>query len=75
MTYYNSAEEIAHIEQDWKENPRWKNVARPYSAEDVVRLRGSIKVENTLARMGAEKLWDLRHAVPAMSTDRSTLRE
>ncbi|MRI34358.1 isocitrate lyase [Endozoicomonas sp. OPT23] len=59
MTHYNIAEEIARIEQDWKENPRWKNVARPYSAADVVRLRGSIKVENTLARMGAEKLWDL----------------
>ncbi|MDY6830035.1 MAG: isocitrate lyase [Pseudomonadota bacterium] len=59
MTTYNRAEEIAQIEKDWAENPRWKNVTRTYSAEDVVRLRGSVKVEHTLARKGAEKLWDL----------------
>ncbi|MGY0219291.1 isocitrate lyase [Endozoicomonadaceae bacterium StTr2] len=59
MTQYNRAEEIARIEQDWAENPRWKNVKRTYTAEDVVRLRGSVKVENTIARQGAEKLWDL----------------
>ena len=59
MTAYNRAEEIARIEQDWAENPRWKNVKRTYSAEDVVRLRGSVNVENTIARQGAEKLWDL----------------
>ncbi len=61
MTTYNRAEEIARIEQDWAENPRWKNVKRTYSAEDVVRLRGSIKVENTLAKQGAAKLWELVH--------------
>lgn len=59
MTTYNRAEEIAQIEKDWAENPRWRNVTRTYSAEDVVRLRGSVKVEHTLARKGAEKLWDL----------------
>ena len=59
MANYNRAEEIARIEKDWAENPRWKNVERPYSAEDVVRLRGSIKIENTIAKRGAEKLWDL----------------
>ena len=45
------------IAQDWATNPRWKGVTRPYSAEDVVRLRGSVQVEHTLARLGAEKLW------------------
>ncbi|WP_067522509.1 isocitrate lyase [Endozoicomonas ascidiicola] len=59
MAQYNRAEEIARIEKDWAENPRWKNVKRTYTAEDVVRLRGSVKIENTLARQGAEKLWDL----------------
>ena len=59
MANYNRAEEIARIEKDWAENPRWKNVKRTYSAEDVVRLRGSVKIENTIARRGAEKLWDL----------------
>ena len=59
MTNYNRVEEIARIERDWAENPRWKQVKRNYSAEDVVRLRGSLKVENTVARQGAEKLWNL----------------
>ncbi len=59
MARYNRSEEIARIEKDWAENPRWKNVTRTYTAEDVVRLRGSINIENTIARQGAEKLWDL----------------
>ena len=52
-------EQIAALEQEWRENPRWKNIERGYSAADVVRLRGSVQPENTLARMGAEKLWRL----------------
>jgi isocitrate lyase len=52
-------QQIAELEKDWAENPRWANVKRNYSAEDVVRLRGSIQPENTLARRGAEKLWEL----------------
>jgi len=59
MANYNRAEEIARIKKDWAENPRWKGVMRNYSAEDVVRLRGSVKIENTLATQGAEKLWNL----------------
>ena len=51
--------EIKQLEQDWAENPRWKNVKRDYSAEDVIRLRGSVQIEHTLARRGAEKLWKL----------------
>ena len=54
----NRKEQIEALEQDWKNNPRWKNVKRDYSAEDVVRLRGSMVPENTIARQGAEKLWD-----------------
>jgi len=53
------AEQIAALEKDWKENPRWKGVTRPYKAEDVVRLRGSVQPEYTFARLGAEKLWKL----------------
>ncbi len=53
----NRQDAARQIEREWAENPRWKNVERTYSADDVVRLRGSVKVEHTLARMGAEKLW------------------
>src|SRR5579862_1566728 len=52
------------IEQDWKTNPRWRGIERPYTAEDVLRLRGSIHIEHTLARMGAERLWELLHNEP-----------
>ncbi|MCB1958531.1 MAG: isocitrate lyase, partial [Rhodocyclaceae bacterium] len=52
-------QQIAALEKDWAENPRWKGVKRGYSAADVVRLRGSMQPEYTLARRGAEKLWSL----------------
>ena len=55
----NREEQIKQLENDWATNPRWKNVKRGYSAEDVVRLRGSVQPEYTLARRGAEKLWEL----------------
>ncbi len=51
--------EAAAIQKDWDTNPRWKGIKRGYTAEDVVRLRGSIRKEHTLAQNGAEKLWDL----------------
>jgi isocitrate lyase len=54
--------EIHALNSDWTENPRWQGVERGYSAEDVVRLRGSVAIEHTLARRGAEKLWDMLHA-------------
>ena len=54
----------AAIEHDWATNPRWTGVERPYSAEDVLRLRGSIHIEHTLARMGAERLWTLLQTEP-----------
>jgi len=52
-------EQMKAIEQDWAENPRWKNVTRTYSAADVLRLRGSINIEYTIAKLGAERLWNL----------------
>ncbi|MCM2460988.1 isocitrate lyase [Pseudomonas sp. CG7] len=52
-------QQIAALEKDWAENPRWKGVKRNYSAADVVRLRGSVQPEHTFAKMGAEKLWNL----------------
>ncbi len=61
-------QEIANMKKDWAENPRWKGVTRPYSAEDVVRLRGSLQIEYTLARRGAEKLWDLCTTQPYVAT-------
>ena len=48
---------IEQLEQDWATSPRWRNITRPYSAEEVVKLRGSLDIEYTLARRGAEKLW------------------
>src|SRR5690349_564469 len=45
----------------WQTDPRWRGIARTYSAEDVVRLRGTIAVEHTLARLGADRLWGLMH--------------
>jgi isocitrate lyase len=52
------------LNHEWANNPRWKGVERPYTAEDVLRLRGSIHIEHTLARMGAERLWELIHTEP-----------
>ncbi|WP_034273644.1 isocitrate lyase [Haloechinothrix halophila] len=51
----------AELAKEWETNPRWKGIDRSYTAEDVVKLRGSVIEENTLARRGAEKLWDLLH--------------
>lgn len=59
MSTKSREQQIAELENDWANNPRWKGVKRPYSAEDVVRLRGSLHIEHTLARRGAEKLWDM----------------
>src|SRR2546422_2994737 len=60
--------ETAKIRNDWAENPRWKGIKRGYSAEDVYRLRGSLKIEYTLARCGAEKLWNLCNERPFVNS-------
>ena len=55
-------EQIKQLEKDWAENTRWANVKRDYSAEDVVRLSGSVQEDYTIATRGAKKLWDLVNA-------------
>ncbi|KFN02273.1 isocitrate lyase [Bacillus clarus] len=55
------SERIDKLQESWELDTRWKGVTRPYSAEDVIRLRGSIDIEHTLARRGAEKLWESLH--------------
>jgi len=55
----NRDQAIAEIRSSWTSNPRWQGVRRPYSAEDVYRLRGTVQIEYSLARRGAEKLWQL----------------
>jgi isocitrate lyase len=56
---YDANEEIAWLKQQWEENPRWAAVQRPYSAEEVVALRGSVKTPYMRAQQGCEKLWTL----------------
>jgi isocitrate lyase len=55
------------IERDWENNPRWDGITRDYTADDVLRLRGSIDIEQTLAEMGAKRLWQLLHDEPYVS--------
>jgi isocitrate lyase len=55
------ASEAEALELEWETHPRWQGVERHYSAEDVIRLRGSFLVEHTIARQGAERLWQLVH--------------
>jgi len=54
---YALAQDVMRYE--WKNNPRWRGIERPYTARDVLRLRGSVPIEHTLARLGAERLWEL----------------
>jgi len=61
-------QQIAALDSDWATNPRWKGVKRTYSAADVVRLRGSVRIEHTLAKRGAEKLWTLVNTEPFVNT-------
>jgi isocitrate lyase len=58
------SEEAKKLQKEWSESTRWKNIKRGYSAEDVVKLRGSIQVEHTLATRGSEKLWNLINNEP-----------
>ena len=54
----------AELEHDWLMNPRWAGITRTYKSEDVVRLRGSVQVEHTLAKLGAHRLWQLLQTDP-----------
>lgn len=59
-----NSQQIAEMTIQWETSPRWQGIKRPYTAEDVLRLRGSIQIEHTLARLGAERLWKLLHSEP-----------
>jgi isocitrate lyase len=54
----------AALERQWAQDPRWAGIERPYAAADVLRLRGTVQEEHTLARLGAERLWGLLHDRP-----------
>jgi isocitrate lyase len=56
------------LESRWRSDPRWNGIERPYRAEDVGRLRGTVQVEHTLARLGAERLWKLLHTEPYVAS-------
>jgi isocitrate lyase len=60
------SQQAANLRQQWETDPRWADIVRTYTAEDVIRLRGSITEEHTLARRGAERLWELLHTEDAV---------
>src|SRR5450755_2937303 len=67
--YLNGRTHFAtELQANWKGNFRWQGVQRPYSAVDVIRLRGSVQIEHTLARLGAERLWNLLQSEPYVAT-------
>src|SRR4249920_1569035 len=68
MTNLTREQQIAALEKDWAENPRWKGIKRGYSAADVVRLRGSLQIDHTLAKRGAEKLWNSINTEPFVNS-------
>ncbi|HLR13456.1 MAG TPA: isocitrate lyase, partial [Burkholderiaceae bacterium] len=61
-------ESVRALQKTWAEDPRWQGIKRGYSADEVVRLRGSLTVEHTLARRGAEKLFRLLHDEPFVNS-------
>src|SRR5688572_631285 len=64
MTRLKEARDPKLIEREWNNNPRWEGIIRDYTAEDVLRLRGSIDIKYTLAEMGAERLWQILNTEP-----------
>ena len=60
--------QVKNLNQEWTYNPRWQGVERPYGAEEVRKLQGSLQVEHTLARVGAERLWKLMQENPYVNT-------
>jgi len=57
MSTHKNLADASSLARDWRDSPRWRGVTRPYKPEDVVRLRGSVHVEHSIARLTAEKLW------------------
>jgi isocitrate lyase len=64
MAPLKAVKDSKQMERDWERNPRWNGIRREYSAEDVLRLRGSIEIKYTLAELGAERLWQLLQSEP-----------
>ena len=64
----NNSQAIKQLQQQWTTDPRWDGIQRGYTAADVVRLRGSIDIEHSLARMGAEKLWGRLQSDPYVNS-------
>ncbi|MDE5413164.1 MULTISPECIES: isocitrate lyase [Alkalihalobacterium] len=64
MAKVNIQEEAKKLQEQWDNDPRWAGIERPYSAEEVVRLRGSVQIDHTLARLGSQKLWKLVNEEP-----------
>lgn len=52
---------VQRLKADWANNPRWENILRPYTAEEVIKLRGTVAIEHSLAKLGAAKLWHKLH--------------
>ncbi len=59
-----AAAEAGTLQREWASNPRWQGIERPYGPADVVRLKGTVQVEHTLARLGADRLWSLMNSEP-----------
>ena len=58
---------VIELQAEWEKNPRWAGIERPYTPEDVARLRGTIHIEHTLARLGSERLWRLLSEEPYLA--------
>ena len=52
-------DEIEEVEQSWRDDPRWQGIIRPYSAEEMLKLRGTLTIDYTFATIGAKRLWQL----------------
>jgi isocitrate lyase len=57
-------DEVEELQSEWESDPRWKGITRPYAAEEVLKLRGTLKIDYTLARAGAKRLWILLNEEP-----------
>ena len=68
MTTDNANLAATTLRNNWNSDPRWAGIKRGYDAPDVIRLRGSVHIEHTIARLGAEKLWNRMHDLPFVNS-------
>jgi isocitrate lyase len=64
MSHSIDPEKVAHLKTLWETDPRWKGIKRPYSVEDVLKARGTLRIEHTFAQAGAARLWKLLQTEP-----------